>query len=275
MTDDIIIDHDLSLPRDFHYTQSKLRDFEDCPRRFYLKYIVNQRWPSPLAKPQNDIEVAMRRGQRFHRLIERHRLGISLETLRRTVGEDEVMQGWLQRYEALLPRLGKFDREQAEVILTTSVADFPLLAKFDLLGLQGQSISAIDWKTGWLPPEHQLARRMQTIVYLYVLYQEAATWLGHVRISNYTLTYVGLRNSEIRSFGVDADNISAIAERIRSTIEAIAQSDFAKVESDHPCRYCIYRSLCNRGVTPYLEDDIFDEKDDGYWNMDILGEIEF
>lgn len=274
MVDKTIVNPELGLPIGFQYTQSKLQDFEDCPRRFYLKYILNQQWPAPLAEPQDDIEKAMRRGQRFHRMIERHQLGMTLDILRLWAGNDTQVQEWLDRYAELLPRIGSFDSAVPEAMLTTTVGGYPLLAKFDLLGLQGQSVIAVDWKTGRLPVQYILAQRMQTVVYLYVLYQKAAHWLGIDHVGNYTLTYASVRTNELHSFEVDAKNVDSFAQRIRAVIDSIDTSDFSKVANQHPCRYCVYRSLCERGTTPQLEEAL-DLEDSDYWDTDIAGEIEF
>jgi CRISPR/Cas system-associated exonuclease Cas4 (RecB family) len=254
---DIKVNPDLKLPRGFQFTQSKLQDFVDCERRFYLRHILGQQWPSPLAEPQDKFERAMKRGARFHQLVERHQLGIPLHLLQRTIANDAVMLDWLDRYQGILKEIGNFDAVHPEVSLSTHIADFPLVAKFDLIGVQGDSVIAIDWKTGRLPDNTRLEQRMQTVVYRYVLYKEVSGIVDRV-IKNFTLVYASLDNGELRQFSVDESHLAELEATIQKVIEAIQHSEFEKVESERPCRFCLYRGLCERGISPVTTPDEYD-----------------
>ncbi len=261
---DLQVDAALSLPRGFQFTQSKLQDFEDCPRRFYLKYILNQQWPSPLIEPQADFENAMQRGQRFHLMVERHQLGIPDEALLRNA--DSTLQDWFRRYQDILKRLGEFERAWPEISLSTTLDSRPLLAKFDLIGRQKDTLFAVDWKTGRLPSESRLSRRMQTIVYGYILFTEAVR-LVTTPIANYVLIYAGIVDGEIRTFNINQQSADEYKSRIQSVIAAIDSSDFPKVPDERPCRFCYYRGLCERGTSPTIS-DITAEDLDNYWRLD-------
>jgi RecB family exonuclease len=265
------IDAARTLPLGFQFSQTKLQDFEDCARRFYLKYILCQPWPSPLAQPQEEFERAIKRGQRFHRIVERHQLGISLEILRRSTADDPEIQNWLNSYQSLLGRFGKFERVWPEVTLSTKIAGYPLVAKFDLIGLQGPNVVAVDWKTGHLPDSSRLSSRMQTVIYLYMLHKEVRQLVGPA-VERFTLTYAGILDNDLRSFTVDAENVAIYEQHIRSIIEAIEESihraQFAKVESNRPCRFCYYRGLCERGTSPYATLDELEIEEDG--SLDLV-----
>src|ERR1041385_747203 len=69
----------LKLPPAFQFSQSSLQDFSDCARRFQLRYLMEQEWPAPIAEPLNDAEQADILGKRFHKLVERHYLGLPTE----------------------------------------------------------------------------------------------------------------------------------------------------------------------------------------------------
>lgn len=254
---DIKVDPDLELPRGFQFTQSKLQDFVDCERRFYLRYILNQLWPSPLAEPQGKFEQAMKRGARFHQLVERHQLNIPLHLLQRTIANDDIMLDWLDRYQEILKQIGDFDAVYPEISLSTHVADYPLVAKFDLIGVQGDSVIAIDWKTGRLPDNVHLEQRMQTVVYRYVLFKEVSGIVDS-EIKNHTLVYASLDNGELRRYSVDESHINELEAAIWDVIESIEHSAFEKVDNDRPCRFCLYRGLCERGTSPIASPEQYD-----------------
>ncbi len=254
----------LQFPPDFHYTQSRLQDFVECPRRFQLAHIQNQRWPSPLAEPQSDVEQALDRGARFHQMVQRHQLGVSLATLQASVANDPTLGTWLRRYQEIFTRLGAFEKTWPEVSLSTTVADFSVLAKFDLITLQGNTVMALDWKTGRLPDPVRLSQRMQTIVYLLVLYREVARLVGRP-IEKMALQYIQIPTGDARLFLVDEHSVALYESHIRAVIEAVQTSDFALTEDVTRCRFCLYRGLCGRGQSPSVMPDETDLED--YWGL--------
>jgi hypothetical protein len=42
----------MTLPYSFHFTQSSLQDYLDCPRRFQLRYVLDQPWPAVESEPR-------------------------------------------------------------------------------------------------------------------------------------------------------------------------------------------------------------------------------
>lgn len=254
----------IQFPPDFHYTQSRLQDFVECPRRFYLAHIQQQRWPSPLAEPQSEVEQALDRGARFHQMVQRHQLGMSLEVLQSSAAGDTTLETWLRRYQEIFTGLGSFERAWPEVSLSTTVAGYSVLAKFDLITLRDNAVMALDWKTGRLPDPVRLGQRMQTVVYLLVLYREAARLVGRP-INEMALQYIQIPSGETRLFSADENSVTLYEAHICSVIEAIQTSDFALTEDVTRCRFCLYRGLCGRGQSPSV---LPDEADlEGYWGL--------
>jgi RecB family exonuclease len=263
---DSVVNNGLQLPPGFQYTQANLQNFLDCPRRFYLKYIEGQRWPAPVTVPQEAYEAAMRRGQLIHQIIERHQTGIDLDTLQTPFTDDEDLQRWLIRYRALLPELVGYQPALAEVRLSAQLSGHHLLAKFDWLGFKDGQLTAIDWKTGNLPSAERLTRRMQTILYLLILYRSGAA-LVQRDVESYVLRYISLETGEQRLFTVTSGSIVTLERQVLEVIEAIQTSDYKKVASERPCRFCVYRGLCGRGQAPHIDDATFE------WD-DTVGTIE-
>ena len=260
---DKIVDPHWQLPPAFHFTQSNLQDFVDCERRFYLRHIAQQRWPSPLAEPQDEVERAIRRGSRFHQLVERHQRGVDMEMLRESVADDIVIGEWMNRYEAAMADLGPFAQQWVEVSLSTRVADKPVLAKYDFIGRKDKVLIGIDWKTGRLPDVQRLSERMQTIIYLLVLFREGARLAGQ-DIDGFALHYVSVNDGETRRFTVNIQDAHRLATQLQGVIEEVFQAHkFPLTEDIWKCKYCLYRGLCERGTSPNLNDE--DISPDDFW----------
>lgn len=238
------------LPEGFAFTQSKLQDFLDCPRRFYLKYIEGQRWPAPVTEPQKHFEAALQRGQQMHQLIEQHLIGIPEAVVQRQIPvDDELLNDWWAEYAHFYKSIITMPIIRPEITLSILLDRHLVLAKYDLIMVdEAQHLIAIDWKTGKLPPPERLAKRMQTVVYLAVLSRAAAALIGH-QPQSITLRYVSLETGETQGFAVTAENIGEIEARIVEVIRHIEQSDFEKIADEQACRYCVYRGLCGRGTT--------------------------
>ena len=273
------VDITRNVPPGFQYTQSNLQDFLDCPRRFYWKYVEGQSWPSPVTVPQQEFERRMRNGQLVHQIIERHQSGVPLNDIRQHVQlDDDELQTMVSRYEAVLPTLQRFEPRYVEILLSTVVKTYPVIAKFDFVGLDNRRLVAIDWKTGPLPPIDRLRKRMQTVVYLLVMFRAGAAVMGTDDIREYVLRYHSLATGEQHTFTVNADSATQFAATLLDVIEQTQTSDFAKVESTLPCRFCVYRGLCGRGIAaPITEMDatIWDDIEDLLNSSDDEGAVEF
>ena len=65
-----------TLPFGFVFSQSSLQDYNDCPRRFQLRYIEKLHWPAVEMEPALENEHRQQEGQLFHRLVQQHIIGI-------------------------------------------------------------------------------------------------------------------------------------------------------------------------------------------------------
>jgi len=255
----------MTLPPTFQFNQTNLQDFETCPRRFKLAHIDRLRWPAIESEPVQEAERLARLGADFHRLVHRHLVGLDEETLAATVAAaGPELQAWWQNYLDHRPPALADAQLYPELTLTASLRGYRLLARFDVLAVQPDgTFLIIDWKTNQhKPPRPVLERRMQTRVYPYLLAQGgAAINQGRpVAPESIRLLYWYARfpdEPELFAYSHslqqrDEQYLSDLIERIK---DAAARDDFPLVEDDKPCRYCIYRSLCDRGqqAGPLLE----------------------
>ncbi len=274
----------MNLPEDFVFSQSSLQDYVDCPRRFELRYLLKQRWPAPEVDEMLEFEQRMGQGERFHQLVHQHLVGIPPETLKLHVHDDAVERWfdvYLQTGLTIVP-----DQRHPEIILTVSIGDYNLLAKFDVLAIEpGQRIVIIDWKTSRnMPPYERLEARMQTVVYRYVVAKGGAHLNGRQPIAPEQIEMVywfADHAGQTHRFGYSEAQLHADEARLLSLMNEInTRTAFPLTENTHSCRFCPFRSLCDRGTQAgslvEWEADVTDINWDTFTiDIDQIAEIEY
>lgn len=258
-----------SLPEDFAFSQSSLQAYTDCPRRFWLTYVERLPWPAAEASPIQDHEASLRLGDHYHRLIQRAEIGLDIDTLEQ--GLEAPLCDWFAAYRAYRPDdlAGARVEVECEISATLEIdqskEDSPstvrLAAKYDLLAAtQDGRMIIIDWKTGRRRTDPvQLRRRLQSIVYPFVLI-EAAPYLGWGPIApeqvemRYWFTAAPSQPVVFRyGSSQHAANREHIMGLLRSILAGHSAADFPMAPDSETtrarlCRYCTYRSRCNRGI---------------------------
>ena len=275
----------MNLPDDFIFSQSSLADYIDCPRRFQLRYLLGQRWPAPEVDDMLEFERRMAQGEHFHHLVHQHLVGIPPELLTKRLDDPDVRR-WFDAYlRTALTDLP--EKRRPEITLTVPLADYTLLAKFDLLAIDpGGRALILDWKTGSrIPPADVLQKRMQTIVYRYVLVKGGAFLYGGHPIPPEQVEMVywyAEHDGATRRFPYDSAQYAADeATLLRLVDEINTRADFPLTPDVTRCRFCVYRSLCDRGTSAASlsewESDDFEpaDMDDFTLDFDQIAEVEF
>jgi hypothetical protein len=245
----------MTLPPDFQFSQASLQDYVDCPRRFQLRYVLRVAWPALEAEPALENERHLRQGAAFHRLVHQHALGLPLERLSSTV-IDEDLRRWWRNYLTGLPADLPPSRHP-EIVLSAPLGGQRLVAKLDLVAVDpGQRAVIVDWKTSRRrPPRRWLAERLQTKVYPYLLVRAG----GHLNGGQpfepgqvEMIYWFADFPADPARFAYDAVQYETDGTYLASLIEEIAgqadDSSYPLTTQDRRCRYCPYRSLCQRGV---------------------------
>jgi hypothetical protein len=278
----------MPLPPDFQFSQASLQDYAECRRRFQLRYLLQLQWPAQEAEPAEEHEQHMIDGAAFHRLIHQHRLGIPAERLQ--PDGDTPLAEWWAAYLAS-PPAGLPSRQYPELALSVPLGDHRLIAKFDLLAVEpGRRAVIVDWKTSKKQAPNWLAARLQTRVYRYVLSQAGAHLNNGAGIPPEQIRMVywfAVDPEHPETLLYDAAAAAADGRYLNGLIAAIASSsddDFPKTEDARRCRFCSYRSLCNRGIEAGLlteegADDEDEPEPEFDWNRGIdfeqIAEIAF
>lgn len=278
----------MTLPERFVFSQSNLQDYLDCPRRFDLRYVQRQRWPAVTAEPVIEHEKHMRQGSHFHQMVQQLLTGIPAEKVQ-TQAHEEPLIGWWHNFvnADLLKSLP--ETRYPEIDLGAPVEDARLIAKYDLLAVDpGRRLVIVDWKTSTKRTSRQrLQAMMQTRVYPYLLVK-AGKHLNEgkpIEPQQVQMIYWFANHPTQPEVFEYSQQQYENDERflLNLTTEIKGRVDFPKTEDTNRCKFCTYRSLCDRGVRAGAMDDIdLDEEtetEDDLLNFDIsldqIAEVEF
>lgn len=257
------------LPDGFDFTQGNLQDYVDCPYRFFLRYILHIRWPALVVDKALEFEQRGQAGGRFHRLVQQYLLGVPQDRISELVDEDLLpdLQNWWEGFLTHVPPWLTCQR-WVETTLTTTLGEQRLVAKYDLiLADENGGLTIFDWKTSQkVPRKEGLLARIQTRLYRLVLLQASSTFFGGPLISPEQITMIywfathpqapiSLPYSQSTFEHDQADLIGLIEKICHADPE-----DYIRTDDLTHCRFCVYRSHCDRGVEAGSLDD-FDQMD--------------
>jgi len=214
----------------------------------------------------------MRQGAHYHRMIQQYFLGIDSDRLSALIHDPDLERWWVAFMDLVEGQSTRqlFDKATTrfpEVTLTASLVGARLVAKCDLI-LVGEAgkVMIFDWKTSQKRPRRSwLAARLQTRLYPYLLVRagshlnlscsvdpeqvEMIYWFADFPDEPINFKY---RLSQYRA---DENYLSGLI----ATIKSLGPQQFHLTENLEHCRFCVYRSLCNRGVEAgYYEQNISD-----------------
>ena len=226
----------------------------------------------------------MHKGAVFHQLVHQLILGIPEERLA-TFAESEDFSGWWTSFIKHIPYDEKV-RLFPERVLTTVIGDHHLKAKFDLVvGQENENFIVFDWKTSRKRPKREyMVTRLQSRVYPYVLTKAGKNLNAGQDISPEQIKMVywypnfpddpeEIQYSAVL-FKEDGEYLGGLIKEVVSLKEI---DQFPLTINENHCRYCVYRSLCDRGETAGDFNNMDDllEVDDLDIDFDQIAEIEF
>lgn len=253
----------MNLPADFVFSQSSLQDYDDCRRRFQLRYIERLQWPALRAEPALENERLMQLGARFHRLVQQYLTGLPEQRLAAAASEDENLEQWWGNFIVSfsgLPYISDYNRDDlqlySELVLSADLAGQRLLAKYDLIVRTppGQLV-IFDWKTSRnLPKAASLAERWQTRLYPYLLVRAGRLLNDGQEVSPEAVSMVywfAVYPNQPQSFPYTEHKYQrdqGELEGLITEIQTLPPDEFHLTTVLRRCDFCQYRSLCDRGV---------------------------
>ena len=235
---------------DFVFSQSALEAYRECPRRFELRFIQDLRWPGLETQDAIEHEAQIERGEEFHQLLHMHSLGVDESKLEATIRDDEIRLWWRnylgwQKDNLPLTRW-------SEISLTAPIGASLVTAKYDVIAREpGGGFLIVDWKSGKVDSRARLTRRLQTSVYPFVLARagESLNDGRPVTPESIRMVYWYAQTGETLEFNTTPEQIERTDADLKSIIDEIAaRFEFPKTNDERRCRFCVYRSLCERGV---------------------------
>jgi len=280
----------MQLPHDFHFSQYNLQDYVDCPRRFELRHLRKLEWPAVQSAPVLEQELRMERGTQFHRLVQQWVMGIPAEKLAQRIG-DPLLREWWQTFLREQPLQPFPGQPRAEVVLTAPFMEYRLLAKLDILMAEpGETLTIFDWKTSDRRPRSAVLRaKVQTRLYPLMVVLAGAHLNGRTawHPEQVSMRYWFVQHphepevldyNETR-FESDKNYLEGLVEEILWNVE---DDSFPMTRDTNKCRFCQYRSFCERGIVAGTLDEMEAAEeaptiDENILNLDLeqIGEIAF
>jgi hypothetical protein len=291
------------LPTPFTFSQSSLQDYMDCARRFQLRYIEQLHWPAVETEPILENERRQQEGQLFHRLAQQAIIGLPAEKLER-LASGEALSRWWQNFTPQLEKLRAHSAAMPEITLSAPVGAHRLLAKFDLItketseqvtsneetpstpqpengstGQRSNVLTIFDWKTYHKRPRNdRMSARMQTRVYRYLLAVAGAHLNGGQTPTPEQIEMVYWYSefpTEPAIFRYDRAQFERDKAHLEKLVSEIAVStDMPMTDEAEKCKFCPYRSYCDRGVRAGDGDEAESEAIIEI-NLEQIAEIEF
>lgn len=271
----------------FLFSQASLQDYQECPRRFQLRYLLKAAWPAVQAEPVREQERHIRRGERFHRLAQQALLGLPHEHLTSLAAADpdDLLSLWWESFSQSMPQFSG-EKRFIELMVQAPLGRHRLMAKYDFILLSGnERLTILDWKTNQkLPRKDWLLNRWQTRIYQYLAVRAASGFINKKALepaqvemvywfTNFPNSAIRLPYSSKQYQRDEADLLSVVTE-----IEQLTAEDFQKTSDERQCQFCVFRSYCDRGISAGVTADHaadFDNEADFNFDFEQIAEISF
>lgn len=272
----------------FQFSQSSLQAFVDCPRLFQLRYIERLSWPALETGSFHEYEHYVQLGLSFHQKVQQYYIEIDPDRLKKLSIRDRLLKQWWENFIQHKPDTSGYFHN-IELSLSIPIDEFRLIAKYDLLvqkeispsnnyksaatdtfnsDVEKPNFIIFDWKTSRNYPNRKwLESKLQTCIYPYILVKAGGLLTESVPVtpdqirmvywfSNFPTNPIEFDYSQ-EKFKKDECFILGLIQEIKK----LGDNEAPKTDNKKRCQYCVYRSLCNRGVKAGSFDDFLEESE--------------
>jgi CRISPR/Cas system-associated exonuclease Cas4 (RecB family) len=250
-------------------SRAGLTTFQICQRRFQLRYLDRLSWP---AVPEDArMEKARIEGERFHQLMHRHFLSLSVSKEAESYPE---LARWWKIFLSEGPQISD-GQHLPELTLTVPMGRHLLSGRFDLLVLSREQVHLFDWKTeARARAEGELVTDLQTRLYL-ALAAEGAPALDRKFGPEHILMTYWYVNEPAASVTIHYDQAKHVEnwKYIGQIVDGInrrlaVEGKWPLTEDLSACEQCAFQVYCGRQTDSFrlnqwesLEDDPILEPD--------------
>ncbi len=200
------------------FSPNMLKTYEQCPRKFYFKYVKN------ISMPVNDDIFEF--GKNIHALasyyLRKENITAMEEAL--TTKEREIWE-----YLKGIKYLG-YEVINTEYNLAVRIGEYFFGGRLDALVKSDDRYYILDYKTGAVPKNAKFD--FQTIIYLFAVKYFFKT-------DNVTFVYLDLKNKEELLIELKPELEEAYKKRLLETVEKIAVDEIPPKKQNCSCEYSL------------------------------------
>lgn len=213
------------------YSPNMLKTFEECPQKFFLKYIEN------LSLPQRS--TIFEKGKKIHALANYYLNGENIEKMEKVLTTDEKL-AWEALKSSEYFKLNVFNTEYN---LSCKVDKYWIGGRLDALVFDGKDYFILDYKTGKIPANAE--QDFQTIVYLLAADKFLAQKGGY---NSLKFVYLGLKENKEKEIILTPELKKQYEEKIIETCKnidsTVSSGNFACKKER--CQRCEYTKFCEK-----------------------------
>lgn len=208
-----------------NFSPNMLKTFENCPKKFYLKFIEK------ISIPQNPL--LFEKGKKIHALANYYHRDADISKLETGLTDEE------KRVWEVLKNNEYFSKKclKSEYPITARIDDIWIFGRLDAIVKDGENYFILDYKTGSIPKNPE--KDFQTMIYLI-----CADLILSER-NSLSFVYIDLKNNENKIIEFTPQLKKFYEQRIKEQCHIILNSkDFEDKENKEHCRFCEYSKIC-------------------------------
>lgn len=212
-----------------NFSANMLKTFEQCPQKFFLKYVERIQLPQSSA--------IFETGKKIHALANYFLNGFDISKMEKTLNPDEKIV-----WETLKSnKYFKMQMINTEYSLTCKVDKYWVGGRLDALVTEGKDYIILDYKTGQIPQNAQ--DDFQTVVYLLCADKLLNKKEGYESLK---FVYIGLKNDVEKEILLTDNLKKSYEEKITDICKKIdfAINSTVFVKNKEHCKNCEYNKIC-------------------------------
>ncbi len=198
------------------FSPNMLKTFEQCPRKFYFKYIKN------ISMPTNDEIFEL--GKNIHAMASYYLRKENIHKMENSLSEREKL---IWEYLKGINYFG-FETINTEYNLMIKVGENFFGGRLDALVKNGDKYYILDYKTGSAPKNAKYD--YQTMIYLLAV-------KAFFKTDNVTFVYLDLKNKTEVSIELTPSLVQEYETKLIDTVNRIELEDFVSKQKECKCEY--------------------------------------